>query len=163
MIIKLKNKDTLIVDDFRFRCAIGKNKVKKNKIEGDLSTPSGIFKLQTLYFRKDRVKKPLTKIKIKQIKNNLGWCNDSRSIFYNKEIFIKKNIKHEKLYRKDNKYDYFIVIDYNTKKPRPYCGSAIFIHLTKDYKPTAGCISLKKKDFEIMVKIIKKTTLIQIN
>ena len=86
MIIKLKNKDTLIVDDFRFRCAIGKNKVKKNKIEGDLSTPSGIFKLQTLYFRKDRVKKPLTKIKIKQIKNNLGWCNDSRSIFYNKEI-----------------------------------------------------------------------------
>ena len=141
MIIKLKNKDTLIVDDFRFRCAIGKNKVKKNKIEGDLSTPSGIFKLQTLYFRKDRVKKPLTKIKIKQIKNNLGWCNDSRSIFYNKEIFIKKNIKHEKLYRKDNKYDYFIVIDYNTKKPRPYCGSAIFIHLTKDYKPTAGCIS----------------------
>ena len=163
MLIKLKNKDTLIVDDFRFRCAIGKNKVKKNKIEGDLSTPSGIFKLQTLYFRKDRVKKPLTKIKIKQIKNNLGWCNDSRSIFYNKEIFIKKNIKHEKLYRKDNKYDYFIVIDYNTKKPRPYCGSAIFIHLTKDYKPTAGCISLKKKDFEIMVKIIKKTTLIQIN
>lgn len=163
MIIKLKNKDTLIVDDFRFRCAIGKNKVKKNKIEGDLSTPSGIFKLQTLYFRKDRVRKPLTKIKIKQIKNNLGWCNDSRSIFYNKEIFIKKNIKHEKLYRKDNKYDYFIVIDYNTKKPRPYCGSAIFIHLTEDYKPTAGCISLKKKDFEIMIKIIKKTTLIQIN
>ena len=33
MIIKLKNKDTLIVDDFKFRCAIGKNKVKKNKID----------------------------------------------------------------------------------------------------------------------------------
>ena len=34
-------------------------------------------------------------------------------------------------------------------------GSAIFIHLTKNYKSTAGCVALSKKDFsnEIVKKI----------
>ena len=35
MIIKLKNKDTLICDDFQFKCSIGKNGLRKNKLEGD--------------------------------------------------------------------------------------------------------------------------------
>ena len=34
----------------------------------------------------------------------------------------------------------------------PNKGSAIFIHLTNNYKPTAGCVALKKKDFEILLK-----------
>ena len=32
-------------------------------------------------------------------------------------------------------------------KPIKNKGSAIFIHLTKNYKPTAGCIALKKMTF----------------
>jgi L,D-peptidoglycan transpeptidase YkuD (ErfK/YbiS/YcfS/YnhG family) len=66
------------------------------------------------------------------------------------------------LYRKDYKYDLLIPIKYNFKKRIPGKGSCIFIHLTKDYKPTAGCIALKKKDFLIMLKIIKKNTKIKI-
>ena len=31
--------------------------LKKNKIEGDKTTPSGKFQLGPLYYRKDRVKK----------------------------------------------------------------------------------------------------------
>ena len=41
-------------------------------------------------------------------------------------------------------------------------GSCIFIHLTKNYKPTAGCVALKKKDFLIMLKLIKKNSKIKI-
>jgi L,D-peptidoglycan transpeptidase YkuD (ErfK/YbiS/YcfS/YnhG family) len=41
-------------------------------------------------------------------------------------------------------------------------GSCIFIHLTKNYKPTAGCIALKEKDFLIMLKLIKKNSKIKI-
>ena len=119
MLIHLKNKDKLIVDDFKFRCCIGKSGTKKNKIEGDNSTPKGIFTLGTLYYRKDRVKKPVTNLKTKIIKSNLGWCNDPKHIFYNKEIKIQKKIRHEKLYRKDQKYDYFLVINYNIKKTLP--------------------------------------------
>ena len=72
---------------------------------------------------------------------------------YNKLIKINNKIRHEKLYRKDNKYDLLIPIKYNWKKTVPEKGSCIFIHLTKNYNPTAGCIALKKKDFFYYVKI----------
>ena len=35
--------------------------------------------------------------------------------------------------------------------------------ITKNYKPTAGCIALKKKDLLILLKIINKKTKIKIN
>ena len=93
----------------------------------------------------------------------MGWCND---IYfpkkYNKLIKIKKKIRHEKLLRKDNKYDLLIPIKYNFNKPITGLGSCIFIHLTKDFKPTAGCVALKKKDFYIMLKLIKKNSQIKI-
>ncbi len=163
MKITLKNKYTLKIDDFKFKCCIGKNGLKKNKIEGDKCTPKGIFELGTLYYRKDRVKKPITKLKIKNIKRNMGWCNDSKNKLYNQEIKVNKNIKHEKLYRKDYKYDYLLVIEYNTKKIKPNKGSAIFIHLTKNFKATEGCIALLQKDFLIITKLINKKSTIKIN
>ena len=163
MNITLKNKYTLKIDDFKFKCCVGKNGLKKNKTEGYKCTPKGTFKLGKLYYRKDRVKKPITSLKVKKIKRNIGWCNDSKNKFYNQEIKINKNIKHEKLLRKDYKYNYLIVIKYNTKKIKPNKGSAIFIHLTKNFKATAGCIALLEKDFLIMAKLINKKTTIKIN
>jgi len=163
MKITLKNKYTLKIDDFKFKCCIGKNGLKKNKIEGDKYTPKGTFKLGTLYYRKDRVNKPTTNLKIKNIKKNMGWCNDSKNKLYNQEIKVNKNIRHEKLFRKDYKYNYLLVIKYNTKKIKPNKGSAIFIHLTKNFKATIGCIALLQKDFLIMAKLINKKSTIKIN
>ena len=76
---------------------------------------------------------------------------------------IKKKIRLEKLYRKDYKYDYLIVINYNVKKTISNKGSAIFLHLTKNYYPTAGCVALKKKDFLILLKLIDSKTKIKIH
>ena len=163
MKITLKNKYTLKIDDFKFKCCIGKNGLKKNKIEGDKCTPKGTFNLGTLYYRKDRVKKPISKLTVKKIEKNMGWGNDSNSKFYNKEIKNNKKIKHEKLFRKDYKYNYLLVIEYNTKGTKPNKGSAIFIHLTKNFTPTAGCIALLKKDFLILVKLINKKSTIKIS
>ena len=163
MTIFVKNKHTLQIDDFKFKCCIGKKGATNNKKEGDKKTPKGIFKIGDLYFRKDRIKKPLTLLKCIEIKKNMGWCNDIHyPRKYNKLIKIEKKIKHEKLKRKDNKYDFLIPIKYNFNKPVPGLGSCIFIHLTKDYKPTAGCVALKEKDFLIMLKLIKKNTKIKI-
>ena len=69
----------------------------------------------------------------------------------------------EKLFRKDKKYDFLIPIFYNTKKRRLGRGSAIFVHLTDNYKSTLGCIALKKKDFLILIKLIKKKTKIKLS
>ena len=162
MLIRLKNKDTLHLDDFLFHCAIGKKGINSKKKEGDFCTPKGIFSIKNLYYRPDRLTKPETKITVKKIKKNMGWCNDPKNKKYNSLIRINKKIRHEKMYRKDHKYDLVIVINYNLKKPIPYKGSAIFIHLTKNYKPTAGCIALKKKDLLILLKIINKNTKIKI-
>jgi len=163
MLLTLKNKETLIIDDFIFKCCIGKNGTKTRKNEGDQATPKGKFSLGKLYYRADRVKKPSTKLSIKIITKDMGWCDDPKSKYYNKEIKIGNKLRHEKLFKKNNSYDYFIVINYNTKKIISNKGSAIFIHLTKGYKKTAGCIALKEKDFLILLKLINSKTKIKIN
>ena len=163
MTIIIKNKDTLIFEDFKFRCSIGKNGLSKNKIEGDKKTPKGIFNIGDLYFRNDRNHQPQTKMKCISIKKNMGWCDDVKDKKnYNKLIYSKEKINHEKLYRKDHKYDFLIPISYNQKKIIPGKGSAIFIHLSKNYEKTLGCIGLKKNDFLILIKLIKKNTKIKI-
>jgi len=163
MTILVKNKHTLQVDNFKFRCCIGKKGSTKNKKEGDKKTPKGVFKIENLYFRKDRKEKPLTLLKCIEIKKNMGWCNDTRfPRKYNKLLKINNKIKHEKLKRNDYKYDFLIPIKYNFKRPIAGKGSCIFIHLTKDYKPTAGCVALKEKDFLIFIKLIKRNSKIKI-
>ena len=154
MTIIVKNKGTLQYDDFYFKCIVGKNGLSKKKIEGDKKTPIGLFSLGDLYYRKDRNSKPLTKLRCIPIERKMGWCNDKlNKKFYNKLIKINNNIKGERLYRRDFKYDYMIPINYNTKKIKLGIGSAIFLHLTKDFKPTLGCVALKKKRFFNIIKI----------
>jgi len=161
MIIHVPNKNTLIIDEFRLRCCVGKKGLNSNKKEGDYSTPKGLFSLRKLYFRKDRFGIPNCKLNKKKIKKDMAWCDDPKHKKYNEEIKIHNKQLKESLYRKDHKYDYIISISHNEKKI-PNKGSAIFIHLTDDYKPTAGCIALRKKDFEILLKLIDKETRIKI-
>ena len=163
MSLILKNKDTIYISGFLLKCCIGKRGLTKSKFEGDKKTPIGIFSLGDLYYRADRCQKPITKLKCVKINKSMGWCDDiSDKENYNKLVKINKKIKFEKLFRRDHKYDYFIVIKYNFYKKKIGKGSAIFIHLTHNYKPTAGCIALKKKDFLIIAKLINKKTKIKI-
>jgi len=99
MIIKLKNNNKLIIGDFKFRCCIGLNGLisNKSKIEGDSRTPKGLFRLTELYYRKDQFQKVETKLKKTVIKKNMGWCDDSKSKFYNQLINTKKKAHFEKL------------------------------------------------------------------
>ena len=164
MTIFIKNKQTLQIDDFQFKCCIGKKGSTINKKEGDKKTPKGIFEVENLYFRKDRIKKPITSLKCIEIKKNMGWCDDINfPKKYNKLIKANDNLRHEKLTRKDNKYNLLIPIKYNFKKTIPGRGSCIFIHLTKNYIPTAGCVALREKDFLIMLKLVNKKSKIKIS
>ena len=162
MRIILKNKETLLCDDFVFKCTIGKKGITSKKFEGDKKTPRGIFSLGPLFFRKDRIEDPITKLKKIEIRKNMGWCDDIKSKKYNKLIKINNNIKHEKLFRKQNIYDLLIPIKYNTSNPKRNKGSAIFLHVTNNYKKTMGCIALKKRDMLILIKLINKNTKIEI-
>jgi len=162
MRIILKNKETLLYDDFKFKCCIGKNGTTSNKIEGDKKTPKGIFSLGPVFYRKDRIKNLVTKLKKREINRLMGWCDDVKNKNYNKLIKVDDKIGHEKLFQKKTNYDVLIPIKYNTKNPKKNKGSAIFIHLTENYRETLGCIALKKNDLLILLKLINKKTKIQI-
>ena len=161
MIIHVRNKNTLIIDNFKLRCCIGKRGINSNKKENDYTTPKGLFNLKKLYFRKDRVGIPNCKMNKKIIKQNMAWCDNPIHKKYNEEIKTHNKSLKENLHRRDHKYDYIISISHNERKI-PGKGSAVFIHLTDNYEPTAGCVALKKKDFEILLKLIDKKTKIKI-
>jgi len=55
-----------------------------------------------------------------------------------------------------------VPINYNVNPVIPHRGSAIFLHLTQNYKPTAGCIAINIKDFLTLVKCIKPSDKIKI-
>ena len=162
MKIIIIKKDTLLYDEFKFKCSIGKNGKTIKKIEGDNKTPKGLFALGPLYYRKDRILKLSTKLKKIEIMKNLGWCDDVKSKLYNKSIKTNNNVRHEKLYRNDKKYNLLIPIEYNFKKPKKNKGSAIFLHLTSNYRKTQGCVAIKEKDMLILLKLINKNTKIKI-
>jgi len=158
------NKNYLLYKGYKLKCCIGKSGIKKVKKEGDLSTPKGTFKLGFLYYRKDRIKLPKCKIKKKIIKKNMGWCNDSKSNKYNKQISFPYKYSAEKLYKKENVYDLFLLIKYNTKPVVKKKGSAIFLHISKkNYQATHGCVAISKKDFLKILPLINNKTSIIIN
>ena len=156
-------KHFLLCKGYKLQCSIGKSGIKHLKKEGDLATPKGTFKLGLLYYRKDRIKLMKCKIKKKVIKKNMGWCDDSRSKKYNKEINFPFKYRAEELYRKDKTYDLLINIKYNYWPVIKQKGSAIFLHtINKNYKATRGCVAISKKDFLKILPLINKNTKISV-
>ena len=94
----------------------------------------------------------------------MGWCDDPKSKKYNMLVKLPFNHRAEKLYKSNNTYDIVLVLNYNMNPIRKNKGSAIFIHIAKrNYKATAGCIAIQKKDMKKVIKKIDKKTLVQIN
>jgi len=160
--IIVKKSGYLKYKKFEFRCALGKAGIKNKTREGDNITPKGTYKAIKLFCRTDKISKIKTVLKKFKIKKNMGWCDDPRSKFYNKEIKLPSLYTHEKLYRKDNIYDLVVVLNYNFKPIIKNKGSAIFIHVTDKYKPTQGCIALNKEDLIKLLSLIKKNTKVKI-
>ena len=162
--IIIKKSCYLEYKNLKFRCALGKGGIKKKNREGDNITPKGIFKIIRFYYRSDKIKNINTLIKKIKIKKNIGWCDDPTSKFYNKEIKLPSKFSHEKLYRNDNLYDLILVLNYNMRPVIKNKGSAIFIHIAKKkFKPTTGCIALKKKDLIELLNNVKENTKVKIH
>jgi L,D-peptidoglycan transpeptidase YkuD (ErfK/YbiS/YcfS/YnhG family) len=162
--IIVKKSGYLQYKNLKFRCALGKAGIKKKEKEGDSITPKGTFKIIRMYYRPDRIKNITAKIKKIKIKQNMGWCDDSKSHFYNQQIKLPSKYSYEKLFRNDNLYDLILVINYNINPTIKNKGSAIFIHVANNsYKKTEGCIALKKGHLIELISKIKTNTKIKIN
>mgnify|MGYP006447801253 CR=1 FL=1 len=153
------NKNYLIYNNYKVKCAIGKRGIGYKKKEGDLITPIGKYRVKSLLYRKDRVKTIKSKLKKITIKKNLGWCNDPKSSKYNQLINLPFSHKHEKLFKKANIYDIILVLNYNMNPIKKNKGSAIFIHVARNnYTKTEGCVAIRKTQLLKIVKQIKDST-----
>ena len=162
MHILIKNKK-LTFNNYKVKCAIGKRGIGVKKREGDQITPKGKFKIKYILYRKDRISNLKTKLLKTIINKKMGWCDDPKSIFYNKLIKLPSKYSFERLYKKNNTYDIILVLNFNINPTIKNKGSAIFIHVaTKNYNKTEGCIAVNKKDLKQIVERINKKTIVYI-
>jgi L,D-peptidoglycan transpeptidase YkuD (ErfK/YbiS/YcfS/YnhG family) len=162
--IEIYSSEKAVFKGKEYKCAIGKNGVVENKIEGDGKTPRGCFEIRKVLFRKDRIEKPQTDLLIEEIQENDGWCDDVNDKNYNQQIKLPYNSSHEKLWRDDEVYDIVVVLGFNDNPIVREKGSAIFMHITRgNYSPTDSCIAFKKEDLLEILKNCDKNTLISID
>lgn len=157
-----------------YHCQVGNGGIinASKKQEGDGCTPTGIFKLKSIFYRPDKINLlsiiPKSFLKLNRITRNCGWCDDYKSPDYNNHIKIITKGKQypysfENLWRADEAYDIFIELDFNVNPTIPKRGSAIFIHCSfKSLKPTSGCIALSKEKLIFIIKSINAVTTINI-
>lgn len=146
-----------------FQCSLGWAGINRIKKEGDGKTPAGNFSLKQIYYREDRIPKPLSKIPTKSIEKDYGWCDQPSDPAYNQLVRLPYRGRAECLWRKDEIYDLIVVINHNTNPVIARAGSAIFIHIeTLNFKHTNGCIGMKLKDLIYLLKRCNPSTKIDI-
>ena len=138
----------LEADGRRWRCALGRGGIRRDKREGDGATPVGSFALRRLLYRRDRLgDAPVTALPAAAMARDDGWCDDPADPAYNRQVTLPFTSSHEKLWRDDGLYDVVVVLGHNDDPPVPGRGSAIFLHVARpDYGPTEGCVALALKD-----------------
>jgi L,D-peptidoglycan transpeptidase YkuD (ErfK/YbiS/YcfS/YnhG family) len=133
----------LTAGPFALPVALGRGGIKANKREGDGATPRGKFRLRRLWWRGDRHPRPRTRLPVRPIRADDGWCEDPHDRHYNQRIAVPANSNADRLQRPDRLYDFIIELDHNTRPRVAGRGSAVFIHVARDgFAPTAGCVAL---------------------
>lgn len=137
----------------RWRCALGRGGLTRDKHEGDGATPIGRWAMRRLLYRADRLARPPTGLMVQAITADDGWCDDPKSPHYNRPIRFPFAASAEHLWREDGLYDLVVPLGYNDDPVRPGAGSAIFLHVARpDYGPTEGCVALALADLLAVVK-----------
>jgi L,D-peptidoglycan transpeptidase YkuD (ErfK/YbiS/YcfS/YnhG family) len=140
-------------------CKVGRNGFANLKLEGDGCTPTGKWQLLSVYYRPDRLPKPITVLPVVAITPDLGWSDDPTDPLYNSLVKITHVFSHEGLWRDDHLYDIFITISHNTNPIVVGQGSAIFIHsMHENETPTAGCLALKLPDLQFLITSATRDT-----
>ena len=128
-------------------CALGRSGRNFSKKEGDGISPVGIWSLRQIYYRDDRIVRPLSKIPAAPIRGGWGWCETAGDRNYNCRVDLPYATAHEDLKRSDHLYDIVVETSHNRRPRIQGRGSAIFFHIARgNYAPTAGCIAVSLLD-----------------
>jgi L,D-peptidoglycan transpeptidase YkuD (ErfK/YbiS/YcfS/YnhG family) len=135
-------------------CRLGRSGIRALKREGDGATPAGIFSLESLLYRADRLKPPAGLLPRHPIGPRDGWCEVPFDRNYNRPVRLPYAASHETMARADGLYDLVVVLGHN-RRPRVHgLGSAVFFHLTEPGRgATAGCVAVTRG---AMMKILPR-------
>jgi len=146
-----------------FSCALGRGGVVTAKREGDGGTPAGRFALRELFYRPDRLSRPETRLPVRPLRRDDGWCDDPADPLYNRPVRLPYAASAERMWRADALYDLVAVLGYNDDPPRPGLGSAIFLHLAPPAgRPTAGCIALPLPALTAVLRAVGPGSLVEV-
>jgi len=138
-----RQRGVLRIGNVAFPCALGRTGVLARKREGDGASPRGTYRLVSVFYRADRMPRPVSGLPVRRVKTQDGWCDAPADRNYNRHILHPYPASAERLWRDDQLYDLVVVTDHNARPRIKGAGSAIFMHVARpDYPPTEGCIAL---------------------
>jgi L,D-peptidoglycan transpeptidase YkuD (ErfK/YbiS/YcfS/YnhG family) len=139
----------------RFRRAVGRSGIRLDKREGDGATPAGVWPLREVFYRPDRLARPMTGLPVRPLAPHDGWCDQPGDARYNRLVRLPYPASAERLWRGDNLYDLIVVVGYNDAPAVPGKGSAIFLHCARgNFAPTEGCIAFARNDLLAILRAV---------
>ena len=138
---------------FFVSAVIGRNGLAPagEKKEGDGKTPSGIYPLGPAFGYASSID---TRLQYREAGDLDFWVDDAQSMQYNEWVRgTPAANSFERMKRRDNLYRYGIVIGYNMHPVIPGAGSAIFMHIWRDFvSPTSGCVALNQRNLRKILR-----------
>ncbi|MGF9565799.1 L,D-transpeptidase [Neorhizobium sp. JUb45] len=143
--------------------AIGRSGRTGFKREGDGATPIAAMPVLHGFVRGDRVRALPTALPMRRIRPDMLWCDQPEHPSYNRLVKAPFKPSHEEMTREDGLYDVCLVLDWNISSRKRHRGSAIFFHLIRPgYQPTAGCVAVKLRDMQRVLRFIRKGTVVKV-
>ncbi len=137
------HRGTLAFAGHIFPCALGRAGIAGGKREGDGTTPVGALALVEVLYRADRSRPPRTRLPVRAIRTDDGWCDAPADRNYNRPVRLPYGASHEAMARADGLYDIVVVLDWNIRRRAKGRGSAIFLHIARPgFLPTEGCVAV---------------------
>lgn len=128
------------------RAVVGRSGVVagERKREGDGGTPSGVHRVDLAFGYEGSL---ATKLAYRQATAADWWIDEPSSPSYNRWVTGKPAVSAEAMRRDDDQYEVGCVLEWNTEKPVPGRGSAIFFHVWKSPdEATSGCVAVCEQD-----------------
>ncbi len=142
-----------------FPCIIGKKGSTHFKREGDNKSPRGKWKLDKLYFRPDKGRRPASMLRTTPLRQHDGWCDAEGHKDYNRQVRLPFPASHETLWREDAAYDLLVTTNHNQRPRIQRAGSAIFLHIWRQGAiTTEGCVALRAADLRKVLAACSRTT-----